>query len=452
MKYVVALDNMVKVGGMVAEAAEGLAVAGEDTSENIFSHFSLEQLRARTSEKWRCYDADVLPLWVAEMDAPLAPAIGEELNRLVSLGDAGYESDVDAARYLAAYKGFAQRRWGVDIDVSHARTTADVISGVRAAIVATLGRRDATDGSAAKYEGTVIVQTPVYPPFLNVLPKDYTLETSPLRGDNHRVDFENLEAIFARVSARTPNQPSVSGYNSVFVLCSPHNPTGTVFEASELSHLVSLCEHYHVQLIADEIHSPIVVESPAHDSTPQGRAFTPLLSLPEASKAIVAVSASKGFSLPGFKAALLLPGTDQSAIDTVARLEQESVPAGAHIAINVHAAAFEKGDQWLDSMIASLAQNERIFKSELATLLPEAELVLGQGTYLAFVDFSSYVRGTQWEGKAAAGLLAEARVAFNPGDAFGGPAWGDYVRVNLATNPAIIVEAVRRASRFVRNL
>jgi cystathionine beta-lyase len=443
----------------MTKAGQRLVIAGEDTSDNIFSHFSLEQLRARTSEKWRCYDADVLPLWVAEMDAPLAPAIGEELNRLVSLGDAGYESDVDAARYLAAYKGFAQRRWGVDSDVSHARTTADVISGVRAAIVATLGHRDVTDGSAgigentAKYEGTVIVQTPVYPPFLNVLPKDYTLETSPLRSTDHRMDFENLEAIFARVSAHAPSQLSESGYNSVFVLCSPHNPTGTVFEASELSQLVSLCERYHVQLIADEIHSPIVVENPARGHETGGtRAFTPLLSLPQAQKAIVAVSASKGFSLPGFKAALLLPGTDQSAIDTVARLEQESVPAGAHIAINVHAAAFEKGDQWLDSMIASLAQNERIFKSELATLLPEAELVLGQGTYLAFVDFSAYVQGTRWEGKAAAGLLTEARVAFNPGDAFGGPAWGDCVRVNLATNPTIIVEAVRRASQFVRNL
>jgi cystathionine beta-lyase len=436
-------------------------VAGEDVSSNIFSTFSLDQLRQRTSEKWKYYDADVLPLWVAEMDAPLEPSVKEELIRLVDSGDTGYDSSVDGRRYVEAYRGFAKRQWNVDIDVSHARTTVDVISGLRAVIVETLGHRAIVPGaevdraeaqrtvlaqqgietSAPKCEGNVIVQTPIYPPFLHRLPKNYTLDVSPLNADHH-TDFENLEATFASLAAQDWIKPSATGYNSVFVLCSPHNPSGTVFDADELSRIIELCEKYHVRLIADEIHAPIVVDS----------SFVPILSLPNSGKVIVSVSASKGFSLPGFKAAMLVPGTDPEARSTLDNFSQDYVHTGAHVASNVHASAFEHGDAWLERMNSGLAQNERIFRTLLAEQLPKAEVVLGAGTYLAFVDLGAYVAQTQWDGKPSEGLVQIARVAFNPGDSFGGAAWKNFVRVNLATNPQVIAEAVKRVAEFVREL
>lgn len=435
-----------------------MAQGSEITETNIFSTYSLEQLRTRTSEKWRCYDADVLPLWVAEMDVPLVGAVKEEINRLIDLGDTGYDSGEDGRRYVEAYWGFAQRRWGADIDVTHARTTVDVISGIRAVIVSTLGTR-ALPASAAEsaanaenaegvatpvpvYEGNVIVQTPIYPPFLHRLPENYTLVTSPLNAEHH-TDFEGLEAIFARLSQTVPSQAPASGYNSVFVLCSPHNPTGTVFDTEELRRLIALCERYQVRLVADEIHAPIVVGPDV---------FVPILSLPEASKVIVSVSASKGFSLPGFKAAMLIPGSDPSAISVVEALTQEEVHTGAHVASNVHAAAFERGDAWLDRMVAGLAENEKIFRAEISEELPQAHVILGQGTYLAFVDLGDYLAGTPWNGRASEGVLERARVAFNDGATFGGAQWGNYVRVNLATNPDILREAVRRLAKFVRSL
>lgn len=423
----------------------------EDTSNNLFSQLSLEQLRKRTSEKWRFYEPDVLPLWVAEMDAKLAPSVAKELIRLVDLGDTGYDSGVDGKRYLEAYRGFAKRRWNADIDVSAGRTTVDVISGLRAVIVATLGQRPVAGSGASstdfevnaqtRFEGTVVVQTPIYPPFLHRLPQDYTLVASPLDPQTHHTDFDNLEAVFKNLPE--PKRASKSGYNSIFVLCTPHNPTGTVFGREELTRIAELCEQYHVRLIADEIHAPIVVE---------GASFVPLLTVPQASKAIVSVSASKGFSLPGFKAAMLIPGPDSEAAKTLAALTQDDVHTGAHVASNVHAAAFEAGDEWLNAMVQGLAQNERIFRSAVGRQLPKAHIVLGHGTYLAFLDLSAYVAGTQWDGNPSEGLLRKAKVAFNPGGSFGGAEWANYVRVNLATNPAIIEEAVQRTARFVASL
>lgn len=470
-------------------------VAGEDIADNIFSRFSLDQLRQRASEKWRCYDPDVVPLWIAEMDVPLTDAVGEELKKIVASGDTGYESPADAQRYLEAYKGFAARRWNADIDVTHGRTMLDVISGLRAAVVATLGQRplnntgdevgnepslavipgaEGVEVPSAKYQGTVVVQTPIYPPFLHRLPQDYSLAISPLTETTHRTDFDSLEAVFKHLTEgsqekRQSLQPSSSGYDIVFVLCSPHNPFGTVFDAEELTRIAQLCEKYHVRLLVDEIHSPIVVSSGEGEAADESRAeaepssesrlgaksssaFVPILSLPAASKAIVSVSASKGFSLPGFKAALLIPGTDPEAIETVESITNEEAAPGAHVATNVHAAAFERGDEWADRMLSGLAQNERIFRTLMESLLPKARVNLGRGTYLAFVDFSAYVTGTKWDGRVSEALCEEARVAFNPGDTFGGNRWNNFVRINLATNPLVITEAVKRAAEFIKEL
>ena len=122
------------------------------------------------------------------------------------------------------------------------------------------------------------------------------------------------------------------------------------------------------------------------------------------------------------------------------------------MASKVHAAAFEGGDAWLDQMVEGLATNEEILRHTVSELLPKARIVKGNGTYLAFLDMGAYFQGSSWDGKASEAILEGARVAFNDGATFGGPRWGNCVRVNIATNPAIIVEAVTRVAEFVKSL
>lgn len=240
---------------------------GTDGRGTIFDSLTLKDLRSRTSRKWTLYPESVLPLFVAEMDAPADPAVTKEMGRLARSGDLGYLSPRDGQTYLDAYARFAWRRWGARVNVQEARVFADPISALRAVIVRTLGQRVQLDpsitnqGRRARYEGTVVTMTPVYPQFLNRLSAQYELKTVPYL-PSHRPDFDGLERVFRQLAARGTRAPSPSGYDIVFLLCSPNNPTGTLFTREELIRLSLLCEKWNVRLLVDELHAPLERLSP----------------------------------------------------------------------------------------------------------------------------------------------------------------------------------------------
>src|SRR5690606_6379744 len=117
---------------------------------------TLDQLRTRTSAKWRRYDSDVLPLWVAEMDVLLAPPIREALERAVRDGDTGYPGSTP---YVDAFVDFAKARWEwPELQTSSIAPVSSVIQGYTDALVLATGGK-----------GTVVVTSPVYPPFYSYL-------------------------------------------------------------------------------------------------------------------------------------------------------------------------------------------------------------------------------------------------------------------------------------------
>src|SRR3954447_15682251 len=175
-----------------------------------FAEFSLEQLRTRTSAKWRHYPADVLPLWVAEMDLGIAPVIADALVALVRNGDTGYPGDTP---YLEAFAAYADSTWGWDPLVSRCRAVESVIAGYSDTIV------DATDPGS-----TVVVTSPVYPPFYSYLRQANRVVTAAPLSPDLRLDMARLTVAFAEASARG---------NAAFLLCNPHNPGGTVHTREE---------------------------------------------------------------------------------------------------------------------------------------------------------------------------------------------------------------------------
>ena len=177
---------------------------------NPLEQSPLDQLRQRTSMKWRTHPADVLPLWVAEMDVPLAPPVHEALSEALSLGDTGYPAGTEYAEALA---GFASRRWGWDgLAVERTAIVPDVMLGIVEALRLVTAPGDA-----------VVVNCPVYPPFYAFL------ETSGLQvlevplGADGRLDLPALARAFA-------GGDQGSG-PAAYLLCSPHNPTGLVHTA-----------------------------------------------------------------------------------------------------------------------------------------------------------------------------------------------------------------------------
>jgi cysteine-S-conjugate beta-lyase len=370
----------------------------------------LEALRRRRSSKWLAYPADVLPLTVAEMDYPLAPAVAEALHDAVNRSDVGYASV--ASGLGDAFAGFAGRRWGWDVDAASVTAVTDVGTGV-----VQLLRVLTSPGDA------VVINTPVYPPFFDwVSEAGATLLPVPLAEGNAgwRLDLPALEAAFATRPA-------------VYLLCNPHNPVGCAHTASDLEAVVQLARSHGVTIISDEIHAPLVLP---------GATFTPLLTVPGASDlAISVLSASKAWNLAGLKCALTITAAPEMA-SVVAGFPPDTRWRTGHFGVIAAMAAFEEGEGWLDQLLVTLDCRRNELSALLAQRLPAITWHPPEATYLAWLNCRS-----MGDGDGPWGLFLErGRVALEPGLKFG-PAGAGYVRLNFATSPEILKEAIARMAR-----
>ncbi|WP_030675203.1 MalY/PatB family protein [Streptomyces cellulosae] len=379
---------------------------------NPLCSLTLDQLRRRTSMKWRTYPEDVLPVWVAEMDVPLAEPVVRAVTDAIALGDTGYPAGTGYAEALAA---FAAERWDWDgLAVERTAIVPDVMLGVVEMLRLVTGPGD-----------PVVVNPPVYPPFFQfVAHMDRTVAEAPLGADG-RLDPGTLEETFRRAVA--------GGRRAAYLLCSPHNPTGTVHTAEELAAVAALAGRYGVRVVADEIHAPLVTA---------GARFVPYLCVPGGENGLSLMSASKGWNLAGLKAALAVAGPGAAA--DLARLPEEVGHGPSHVGVLAHTAALREGGAWLDALLAGLEDNRRLLVDLLAEHLPAVVCRPGEATYLVWLDCRALGLGDD----PAQTFLRRGRVAVSSGLPFGTGGAG-HVRLNLATPPEILQEAVRRMAAAV---
>lgn len=375
----------------------------------------LDQLRQRSSTKWRTYGDDVLPLFVAETDFAPAPAITAALSRAVALGDTGYTPPDPGI--AAAYAGFAQRRYGWEVDPARVRTTCDVMMGVVEIL-----RRVTEPGDR------VIVTTPVYPPFFECVPEaGAVVERVPLRdtGTAWELDLQGIEAAFA-------------GGARAILLCNPHNPTGTVHSRETLAALADLAARFGAVVVSDEIHAPL---------THRDATFTPFLDAsPVAARVGYAVvSASKAFNLAGLKCALMVTADDATSAVVRALPAEVEWRTGLFGAIAAVAAFSPESDEWLDAQLAALDANRLLLAELLAAHLPAARYRIPDAGFLAWVDLSEL----GWGDNPAVKVLRDARVALHLGPLFGEEGRG-HVRINFGCSPEVLREAVQRIAQISR--
>ncbi|MDT7842109.1 MalY/PatB family protein [Streptomyces justiciae] len=390
---------------------------------------TLEQLRQRSSMKWRTHPRDVLPLWVAEMDVPLAPAVVEALQTAIELGDTGYPHGTAYAEALAA---FAAERWQWDgVRVERTAIVPDVMLGIVEVL------RLLTDPG-----DSVVVCSPVYPPFYAFVSHDARQVVEARLGADLRIDLDALEDAFVRARG--------DGRRAVFLLSNPHNPTGVVHTREELEAVAALARRHGVRVVSDEIHAPLVLP---------GAVFTPFLSVPGAENAFALTSASKAWNLAGLKAALALAGPE--AGDELRLLPEEVGHGPSHLGVIAHTAAFRKGGDWLDDLLRGLDANRGLLGRLAAEHLPGVRCHRPEGTYLAWLDCTRLGLHTEAGGDGpgvvsdlagpARFFLDRARVALSSGHVFGSGGEG-HVRLNFATPPAVLREAVIRMGRALRDL
>ncbi len=375
---------------------------------------SIERLRQRSSTKWRAYPDDVLPLFVAETDFPLAPAVSARLMRAVELGDTGYTPPQPGVR--EAFGGFARRRYGWEVDPADVETTGDVVMGLVEILRAVITPGD-----------RVVITPPVYPPFYDAVPEaGGVVETVPLLpAAGWRLDLAGIEAALA-------------GGARAILLCNPHNPTGTVHTPDELARLADLAERHGAVVVSDEIHAPL-----AH----QPARYTPFLSVSDAAAAVgyAVTSASKAFNLAGLKCALMVTAHDRTRAVLAGLPDEVRWRTGLFGALAAVEAFSPVSDDWLDALLVTLDQNRRLLAELLREHLPLARYQAPDAGYLAWVDLSDY----GWGDDPAEHILRNARVALHHGPAFGTQGRG-YVRLNFGCSSEVLTEAVERIGALAR--
>lgn len=363
---------------------------------------SLADLQRRTSIKWRRFEPDVLPMFVAEMDAHVAAPVVARLQRALEEGDTGYP---ELPLYQESFASFAEWMWGWRPEVRDMMLAGDVMSGMRELLLATTAPGDA-----------VVINPAIYPPFRHVcLGAGRPILEVPM-GADQRLDLAGLEEAFS--GGRGPRP-------SAYLLCSPHNPHGTIHTREELAQVAILADRYDVTVISDEIHAPLA-----------GDKHVPFTTLPGAERSFIVTSASKSWNLAALKAGLLVAGPQVRAV--LHSLPRHVPEAVSHLGVLAHATAMDDARDWLLQLSGEIAENKTHFAAELDRLLPALHYAPSAGTYLAWLDCSAL--GLE---NPAARFHEVGRVRFGPGTDYD-PLATQHVRVNLGTSKELITEGVAR--------
>jgi cystathionine beta-lyase len=371
----------------------------------------LVDLRQRRSAKWREYDGDVLPVWIAESDVPLAEPVARALHEAVDRGDTGYAHPDELRETVIAWIG---RVYGWRIADDDVLVLPDVMTGVAEVLRVVTGPGDG-----------VVINPPVYPPFAaTVTQVGRRVVEVPLTpgADGWSLDVDGLERAFA-AGARA------------YLLCSPHNPVGAVWPADVLADVARLAARYDVTVLADEIHAPLTL--PGADHTPY-----PLVSPEAAGHSVLLTSASKAWNLAGLKCAAAVAGSLRMR-DALDRTDPHLRWGVGHLGALAMIAALRDGSDWLNALLAHLDRNRALLAKLLADHLPGVGYRPPQASYLTWLDCRTLGLGPD-----PAAAFLRSGVALSSGHGFGPPGEG-FARLNIATTGALVEEAVRRMARAV---
>lgn len=366
----------------------------------------------------RGQEADVLPLWVADMDFQTAPEILNQIQKVLNHGIFGYSEVKDdyfkvlSEWYLKYFNWKTEKEWLVK--------TPGVVFAIAAAIRAFTNEGD-----------SVIIQQPVYYPFSQtIIDNNRKLVNNPLKliNGHYEIDFEDFEEKIIRNNVK------------LFVLCSPHNPVGRVWNKNELKRLGDICILHNVIVVSDEIHSDFVYKGNTH--------FV-FSSLDEkyAQNSVICTAPSKTFNLAGLQVSNIF-----IANKGLREKFKKAVDATGYSQLNVFGlaaakAAYEYGEEWLVQLKDYLYQNLCFVKEFLKEKLPEIKLIEPEGTYLIWLDF----RDLKLTEEERENLLKKAKLWLDSGIMFGEDGEG-FERINIACPRKIIKQALEQLEKVINNI
>ena len=362
-------------------------------------------------------DADVLPMWVADMDFRTAPPVVEALRKRVEHGIFGYVRVPDA--YYAAVTNWFARRHDWQIEKEWIIYTTGVVPALSAVIKALTAPGD-----------KVMVQTPVYNCFFSSIRNNGCgMIANPLiyRNGTYQIDFADLEQKAA--------DPSVK----VLLLCNPHNPAGRVWTKQELTRIGDICIRNNVWVVADEIHCELVFP---------GHTYIPFASISQEflMHSVTCTSPSKAFNLAGLQIANIISAdTDiRTKIDKAININEvcDVNPFGVEALM----AAYNDGEEWLEELKQYLFANYNYLRVYFEEYLPEFPVATLEGTYLVWADCSVLNQSSDETVKT---LLEKEKLWVNEGSLYGEAGEG-FIRINIACPRQQLIEGLNRLRRALK--
>jgi cystathionine beta-lyase len=377
-------------------------------TDDAFNRLTEDQLRRRKTIKWNHFEPDVLPLWVAEMDFPTAPAVVDGVRAWAADEEFGYPAIRDDSLPVATAR-WCSDRYGWPVGPERVRAVPDVLKGLEVVI-----------NFLTRPQSPVVLPVPAYMPFFDVLQATgrQRIEIPTLRQESGRyvLDLDALEAAFS------------AGAGSL-ILCNPNNPLGTAYTSEELAAIVEIAARHDARVLADEIHAPLVYD----------RRHIPAASVSEAAAdtVVTLVSASKGWNLPGLMCAQVILSNPRDLAD-FDRINMVHKLGTATVGIRANIAAYNHGGAWLDELLVHLRGNRDHLAQTLPQLVPGLGINVPEATYMSWVD----LRALDLPSEPAAYLLTHARVALSPGIPFSATAGRGCARLNFATTRPILDRAI----------
>ena len=372
--------------------------------------------RKSESLKWRAFDEDVLPLWVADMDYKVAEPIVKALHERLNHEIYGYPYWIwELNDYVPELSSLIVERmdrlYQWKISPEDLVYLPGVVTGFNQAIHAFV-----------QHDQAVYIQTPVYGPILHasedtgVRHQEMTL--TRLANGSYEVDWDVFEE-------------KITDETAMFLLCNPHNPVGKAFSKSELERLAEICLKHDLIICSDEIHGDIIYKNHKH---------IPIASIsPEvANHTVTLMAPSKTFNIPGLQLSFaIIPNPEL-------RKKFKATTLGLTPWVNIlgwvaATAAYRDGAEWLDEVLDYLEKNRNFVYQYIQNEIPEIGMGMPEGTYLAWLDCNELDIAE----KPSDFFLKYARVALNDGAWFG-KGGENFVRLNFATSRAVLEEALSR--------
>ncbi len=362
---------------------------------------------------------DVLPLWVADMDFPTAPAVLERLHALAEHGIFGYTGVKDA--YFSAVHNWYAQRFGWETQRSWLVTTPGVVFAIAIAIRAFTQKGDA-----------ILIQQPVYYPFANkVTENDRQLVVNPLvlKNGRYEMDFADME------------RKIVDYHVKMLLLCSPHNPVGRVWTKEELLRVGEICQKHGVLVVSDEIHADFTYAGHTH------RVFASVKS-EFADFTITCTAPSKTFNLAGLQNSNIFIPNRQ--LRHAYKKELSACGCGGTNCMGMAAcqAAYEAGADWLEQLKQYLAGNLAYIRQFLREKLPDIALIEPEGTYLVWLDLRKLGLTEQQQRQL---IVQDAKLWLDTGTLFGQGGEG-FERINIACPRTTIEQAMQRLEHAVHKI